>query len=418
MSPQPNGRRLSRTANFSVNPHARPVFADTLGAGDEMNSPNTALQRLGVALDSGDRDAVMSCFAADATLSVMSGEERITYTSKGIREAVDTLMAGFDEIKLTPISQLMSPSRVVQESVLSGDHTGSFAGAQPTSSRVHVNVKLSATAATDLNLKSLLVEADTRALFAQIAGTDDVLGVTRGLVATARERYDGAVRVIDTSPPASAADVGAPHGISGSRRRWTALAVAAVLLLAVFLAWRPGSTGPALEASADHPTSPETTTSSPTPTPVQPAPAPAPSAKTSTALPVIATAAPKSVPRVQPGRQVVLTSDVLFGFDSAALTPAARAAVTRLAGQIRSAGVTGTIQVNGYTDNLGSVAYGVSLSRARALAVARVLQVGLAGRPVTLAPQGFGRANPIAPNTSDTSRARNRRVTIVLPTVR
>ena len=113
----------------------------------------------------------------------------------------------------------------------------------------------------------------------------------------------------------------------------------------------------------------------------------------------------------------MLNSDVLFSFDSAALTQTARTALTRVAGQIRKAGVTGTIQINGYTDNLGSVAYDVALSRARALAVAGVLQAGLAGRPVTLAPQGFGQANPVAPNTSDPSRARNRRVAIVLPKV-
>jgi outer membrane protein OmpA-like peptidoglycan-associated protein len=143
-----------------------------------------------------------------------------------------------------------------------------------------------------------------------------------------------------------------------------------------------------------------------------------PKTVTPSVLPVIKIAAPKSVPHVQPGKQVVLNSDVLFGVDSSALTPAARTALTRVAQQVRSAGVTGTIQVNGYTDNTGGVAYDLALSRARALAVAGVLQQGLAGRPVTLAPQGFGQANPVAPNTSDASRARNRRVTIVLPAIR
>jgi Outer membrane protein and related peptidoglycan-associated (lipo)proteins len=132
-------------------------------------------------------------------------------------------------------------------------------------------------------------------------------------------------------------------------------------------------------------------------------------------LPVIATAAPTAVPHVQAGRQVVLASDVLFALNSSALTPEAQKAVTTLADQIRAAGVTGTIQVNGYTDNLGSIAYDLNLSRARALAVAQVLQAGLAGQPVTLTPQGFGQANPVAPNTTDANRARNRRVTIVLP---
>jgi outer membrane protein OmpA-like peptidoglycan-associated protein len=92
--------------------------------------------------------------------------------------------------------------------------------------------------------------------------------------------------------------------------------------------------------------------------------------------------------------------------------------VTRIAKQVRSSVVTGTIQINGYTDNSGTVAYDRALSRSRALAVARVLQRGLVGRPVTLVPQGFGQSNPVAPNTSDASRARNRRVTIVLPVPR
>jgi outer membrane protein OmpA-like peptidoglycan-associated protein len=381
---------------------------------DPLNDPSGALQRLGAALNSGDRDSVIACFAADATLSLLSGEERIAFTSTGIREAVDTLMAGFDNIKLTPISRQVLASRVVQESVLSGDHTGSFCGAQPTSGRVRVNVKLSASGPTDSNLQSLWVEADTRALFAQIAGTDDIIGVTGGLIAAMRERHDGAVRLIEAASPVVVA--AASTRTSVSHRRWPAPAAAAVLLLVVFLAWRPATAELGFSATADHPAKPETATSAPA---VAPSPrAPAPSARTLRALPVIAIAAPNVVPHVQSGRQVVLNSDVLFGFNSAALTPAARVALTRVAQQVRSAGVTGTIQVNGYTDDLGGGAYDLALSRARALAVAGVLQEGLAGRPVALAPQGFGQVNPVVPNTSDRGRARNRRVTIVLPTRR
>jgi len=214
-------------------------------------------------------------------------------------------------------------------------------------------VKLSATVATDSKLQSLSVEADTRALFAQIAGSDDVVGVTGVLIAAARERHYGAVRIIDAERPqvAAATTEGAPPSTSGSRRRWAALMVAAVLLLMGFLVFRPGSTGPALDARADLPAGPQAPTSRPAAAPRKPTQAPSPGALT--ALPVIAIAAPKSM-----------------------------------------------------------------LSRARALAVASVLQKGLAGRPVALAPQGFGQANSVAPNTSDPGRARNRRVTIVLPTLR
>jgi len=383
-----------------------------------MNDPSAALLRLGDALSSGDRDAVLACFAEDADLDLMSDDKRVAVTSEGIGEAVDTLLAGFDHIKLTPISRDVSTSRIVQESVLSGDHTGSFAGEQPTKSRVRVNVKLSATAATDTNLQSLSIEADTRALFAQIAGTDDVVGVTGGMIAAARERHDGAVRIIEPAKPRSAAVAlrRAQPRAAGWRRQAAVLVVAALLLLIAIVVWFPRSTGPGLEATAEHPTRPQSSTGRPTA--VRSQPAPAPKKTTSAALPVIKIAAPKTVPHVQAGRQVVLNSDVLFGFDSAALTPAARTALNRVAKQVRSAGVIGTIQVNGYTDNLGTVSYDLALSRARALAVASVLQKGLAGRPVTLAPQGFGRANPVASNTSGAGRARNRRVTIVLPTLR
>lgn len=381
-----------------------------------MNDSSAVLQRLGAALDSGDRDAVMACFAADATVHVMSGGKRTSFAGKAIRTALDPLLAGFDDIKLTPSTRQVTASQVVEESVISGSHTGSFAGEPATSGRVHVNVKLSATPTSDGNLKTLLVEADTRALFAQIAGNTDGIGAANGMLATVRERHLG-VRIIDSAKPqapTAGADVAATT--SGSRRRWAALAVAAALLLTVALIWRPGSASPALDAAADQPASP-LTTSNPTSAPSQSAVAPAPKPTTPAALPVIATAAPKTVPHVQAGKQLVLKSDVLFAYDSSTLSPAAKAAVTTLAGQIRSASVTGTIQINGYTDNKGGAAYCLALSRARALAVARVLQAGLAGQPVTLTPQGFGQANPVATNTTNAGQARNRRVTIVLPKV-
>jgi len=68
-----------------------------------------------------------------------------------------------------------------------------------------------------------------------------------------------------------------------------------------------------------------------------------------TALPAIARADPKVVPKVQAGKQVVLRSDVLFAFDSAALTPAASTALTHLAQQVRHTNVTGTIQGTAFT---------------------------------------------------------------------
>ena len=413
-----------------------------------MNDPSPALQRLGAALETGNRDAVMACFSPDASVDVLTGHKRMAFTGKTIAEAVDKLLAGFDKITLTPNTRQVVGPQVVEEAVLSGSHTGSFAGAEPTQGQVHVNVKLTATAGPDSNLKSLRVDSDTRALFAQIADSGDIIGVGQRLIAGARERHSG-VRVIDApKPPAGqAAPVsnvttprsakkspgrwagltpglkpaeapsqgsGTKPGAKKSRRKWAALTAIPVLLLIVFLTWRSASSRPSL-AAVDHPATSPTSTSSPTTTPTT-APTPTPTA--AVALPVIATAAPKSVPHVQAGQQLVLKSDVLFGLNSAALTPSAKASVTALATQISSSHVTGTIQINGYTDDLGSAARNLALSQARALAVAQVLQAGLAGQSVTLAPQGFGQASPVAPNTTDPNRARNRRVTIVLPTPR
>jgi outer membrane protein OmpA-like peptidoglycan-associated protein len=397
---------------FSGNAGTRPVTGDILRSGDDMNDPSPALQRLGAALDKGDRDAIMACFGPDASVDLVTGDKRVAFAGRGIGEALDTLLAGFDDITLTPSTRQTKGSQVVEESVLSGNHTGSFAGSEPTNGRVHVNVKLSATTAPDSSLKSLRVEADTRALFAQIAETGDIIGVGGGMIAGVRERHNG-VRVIDVQPVV--APVSAPPAAShspsakGTRLRWALVAMVPLLLIVIFLAWPRSSTDPSVAVGALPTASPSSTSSATA------SGSPTPTAIASTALPVIATEAPKSVPHVQAGKQVVLRSDVLFALNSAALTPAAKAAVTTLATQIRNAQVTGTIQINGYTDNLGTADKNLALSKARALAVAQVLQAGLAGQAVTLAPQGFGQANPVAPNTTDPNRALNRRVTIVLP---
>jgi outer membrane protein OmpA-like peptidoglycan-associated protein len=119
--------------------------------------------------------------------------------------------------------------------------------------------------------------------------------------------------------------------------------------------------------------------------------------------------------QTETARTVILTSDVLFPEDSAALTARARARLAALAAQVRAAGVTGTLQVNGYTDDQGSAAYGLTLSRRRADAVRAVLAPALPGIPVVT--RGYGEADPRVPNIvggrpSEANRAKNRRVEI------
>ncbi|MDQ1482342.1 MAG: hypothetical protein QOF35_418 [Actinomycetota bacterium] len=202
---------------------------------EPVKTPST-LEQLGGALHAGDRDAVMSCFAADATLRIVSNEDLITLKGSGIGDGVDALLSGFDNLTVTPTSRHISKQGVVEEAIVSGDHTGVFSGSGPTSQRVSVIVRSSARWGTDSTLKSLSVEADTGALFAQIAGTEDTMGVTGWLIAVVRER--GPLRVTYEGDP-SLADTRARRSL---RFAWSRRWVIAIALVAVFLAaaiiWR------------------------------------------------------------------------------------------------------------------------------------------------------------------------------------
>ena len=77
--------------------------------------------------------------------------------------------------------------------------------------------------------------------------------------------------------------------------------------------------------------------------------------------------------------------------------------------------MTGTIEVDGYTDSVGSAAHGLALSRKRASAVADLLRSELSGLDITVISKGYGEANPVASNATAAGRAKNRRVEIFLP---
>ena len=112
---------------------------------------------------------------------------------------------------------------------------------------------------------------------------------------------------------------------------------------------------------------------------------------------------------------VTLSANLAFGIDSAQLSPAAKRAIVRLADKARKAGVTGEIEVDGYTDSVGSAAHGLTLSRKRAEAVASLLRSELSGLDITVISRGYGEANPVASNKTEAGRAKNRRVEIFLP---
>ena len=140
-----------------------------------------------------------------------------------------------------------------------------------------------------------------------------------------------------------------------------------------------------------------------------PTPSPSPSASPSSS--------PSASPGTQPTRKpnLTLTNDLAFGFNSSTLSTKAKAAIATVATQVRRAGLTGTIYVYGYTDNIGSAAYGKVLSQRRAQVVADYLTSRLGSADVTVVATGFGEADPVASNATAAGRQANRRVTITLP---
>lgn len=161
------------------------------------------------------------------------------------------------------------------------------------------------------------------------------------------------------------------------------------------------------------------TANAPTPSPsIQPSAQPSaslsPSAQpSSTAAPKVTQAKPSNAPSRKPN--ITLTSDLAFSKNSARLSSKAEREIAKIARQVRAAGLSGTIYVNGYTDNLGSAASGRQLSRARANAVSAYLGSQLVGVPVTITSIANGESDPIRSNATAAGRQANRRVTITLP---
>ncbi|WP_405744136.1 OmpA family protein [Streptomyces sp. NBC_01525] len=108
-----------------------------------------------------------------------------------------------------------------------------------------------------------------------------------------------------------------------------------------------------------------------------------------------------------------LQAEVLFGKDSAELTDDARSRIAAIADEVTKQHAK-KLRVFGFTDDLGSAAHGVTLSRERAGAVQRRLAEDL-GSAVTFEIRGYGEQYPIADNSTEEGRKKNRRVEVSFP---
>ena len=113
---------------------------------------------------------------------------------------------------------------------------------------------------------------------------------------------------------------------------------------------------------------------------------------------------------IPPTAKIVLRG-VHFDFDRYNVRPGDAAVLDEAAATLKS-NPTLTVDVNGYTDSIGSAKYNLKLSRRRANAVVAYLEkAGIESS--RLRPHGFGKTNPVATNKTREGRTQNRRVELV-----
>jgi len=118
------------------------------------------------------------------------------------------------------------------------------------------------------------------------------------------------------------------------------------------------------------------------------------------------------VERVGEGIKITFDSGILFGFDSAELSGAAKENVGELAETLKKYEDT-NILIEGHTDNKGSVSYNKKLSQERADSVSKYL-ASLGVKNSRIDEVGYGENQPVADNTTDEGRRLNRRVEVAV----
>jgi outer membrane protein OmpA-like peptidoglycan-associated protein len=109
---------------------------------------------------------------------------------------------------------------------------------------------------------------------------------------------------------------------------------------------------------------------------------------------------------------VNMPDDLLFATGSATVNGALQADIRSVAANLISY-PDSNIQVIGNTDNVGAAAFNQDLSQRRAVAVADIL-LGAGVPSSRLSAFGRGEDNPVASNLTDSGRAQNRRVEIII----
>lgn len=110
--------------------------------------------------------------------------------------------------------------------------------------------------------------------------------------------------------------------------------------------------------------------------------------------------------------KAVVQNELLFAFDSFELSEDAKGILDKLIPVIEDVPYT-KLKIIGHTDNIGGKSYNDNLSLNRAKSVASYLSAGGIDRN-SIIEQGKGFSQPVADNTTEQGRAKNRRVEIFI----
>jgi outer membrane protein OmpA-like peptidoglycan-associated protein len=109
---------------------------------------------------------------------------------------------------------------------------------------------------------------------------------------------------------------------------------------------------------------------------------------------------------------MVFDANVLFDFDKSSLKPGGKKALKKYLQEARAhLSSARKVIITGHTDNVGGKEYNQKLSLRRAKAVRNYLvSIGANAKKMTVS--GKGETKPIASNSTEAGRAKNRRVEI------
>ncbi len=139
-------------------------------------------------------------------------------------------------------------------------------------------------------------------------------------------------------------------------------------------------------------------------------PQPAPAVETAPETP------PEPMPVAEPTpemRKYCVSLNILFEIDKAYIRPEYHDEVAKV-GDFMKKNPTTTAVIEGYTDEVGSDDYNMKLSQQRAESVVKALTADFGIDPSRLSAKGYGKTKPIADNSTDEGRQKNRRIDAII----